>query len=196
MPVTNLEAGCENKCASPYIGERFGENSVGGKWLMGAVLRIPLTLTGRGNGALGGEIILLNRAMQFTQPPPTGWGFYGPNRRLTEALVLDPIQSVNRTLLFLKALPTHLKSLLLSLPPLAIGIVASCLMINPSKQVTLPLQTLVNVCWSTVCILFWLSLTAFSYWSKCHPKQPPGFPNANVFGSGKNKISPPRFGPL
>src|ERR1035441_5299229 len=102
--------------------------------------------------------LLKNRAMRFTQPPPTGWGFYGPNRRLTEALVLDPIQSVNRTLLFLKALPTHLKSLLLSLPPLAIGIVASCLMINPSKQVTLPLQTLVNVCWSTVCILFWLSL--------------------------------------
>src|ERR1017187_2526407 len=23
------------KCASPYIGQRFGENSVGGKWLMG-----------------------------------------------------------------------------------------------------------------------------------------------------------------
>ena len=40
----------ENKCASPYIGERFGENSVGGKWLMGALLRIPLTLLGYGNG--------------------------------------------------------------------------------------------------------------------------------------------------
>ena len=48
------------KCASPYIGERFGENSVGGKWLMGAGLRIPLTLLGRGQGAFGGEIILLN----------------------------------------------------------------------------------------------------------------------------------------
>ena len=46
--------------ASPYIGERFGENSVGGKWLMGAGLRIPLTLLGRGKGRLGGEIILLN----------------------------------------------------------------------------------------------------------------------------------------
>jgi hypothetical protein len=44
----------ENKCASPYIGERFGENGVGGKWLMGALLRIPLTLMGHGNGALGG----------------------------------------------------------------------------------------------------------------------------------------------
>jgi hypothetical protein len=54
LPVTNREAGCENKCASPYIGERFGENSVGGKWLMGAVLRIALTLTGRGQGAAGG----------------------------------------------------------------------------------------------------------------------------------------------
>jgi hypothetical protein len=43
LPVTNLEAGSDNKCASPYIGERFGKNSVGGKWLMGAVLRIPLT---------------------------------------------------------------------------------------------------------------------------------------------------------
>jgi hypothetical protein len=52
--VTNLEAGCENKCASPYIGERFGEISVGGKWLIGAGLRIPLTLTGRGQGAVGG----------------------------------------------------------------------------------------------------------------------------------------------
>ena len=50
----------ENKCASPYIGERFDENGVGGKWLMGALLRIPLTLMGHGNGALGGEIILLN----------------------------------------------------------------------------------------------------------------------------------------
>ena len=49
-----FEAGCENKCASPYIGERFGENSVGGKWLMGAVLRIALTLAGRGKGAVGG----------------------------------------------------------------------------------------------------------------------------------------------
>jgi hypothetical protein len=54
LPVTSVEAGCENKCASPYIGERFGENSVGGKWLMGAVLRIALTLTGRGQGAVGG----------------------------------------------------------------------------------------------------------------------------------------------
>jgi hypothetical protein len=54
LPVTNLEAGCENKCASPYIGERLGENSVGGKWLMGAVLRIALTLTGRGQGAVWG----------------------------------------------------------------------------------------------------------------------------------------------
>src|ERR1019366_161117 len=56
----SFEAGCDKKCASPYIGERFGENSVGGKWLMGAVLRIPLTLTGRGKGAVGGEIISLN----------------------------------------------------------------------------------------------------------------------------------------
>jgi hypothetical protein len=38
----------------PYIGERFGENSVGGKWLMDAGLRIPLTLSGRGRGAVGG----------------------------------------------------------------------------------------------------------------------------------------------
>jgi hypothetical protein len=45
---------------SPYIGERFGENGVGGKWLMGAVLRITLTLSGRGQGALEGEIISLN----------------------------------------------------------------------------------------------------------------------------------------
>ena len=52
--VTSFEPGCENKCASPYIGERFGENSVGGKWLMGALLRIPLTLLGHGNGAVGG----------------------------------------------------------------------------------------------------------------------------------------------
>ena len=44
----------ENKCASPYIGERFGENGVGGKWLMGALLRISLTLMGHGNGAVGG----------------------------------------------------------------------------------------------------------------------------------------------
>jgi hypothetical protein len=32
----SFEAGCDKKYASPYIGERFGENSVGGKWLMGA----------------------------------------------------------------------------------------------------------------------------------------------------------------
>jgi len=44
----------ENKCASPYIGDRFGENGVGGKSLMGALLRIPLTLMGHGNGVLWG----------------------------------------------------------------------------------------------------------------------------------------------
>jgi hypothetical protein len=44
----------ENKCASPYIGERFCENGVGGKWLMGGLLRIPLTLMGHGDGAVGG----------------------------------------------------------------------------------------------------------------------------------------------
>ena len=44
----------ENKCASPYIGERFGQNGVGGKWLMSALLRIPLTLSGQGNGAVEG----------------------------------------------------------------------------------------------------------------------------------------------
>jgi hypothetical protein len=43
-----------------YIGERFGENSAGGKLLMGKWLRIPLTLLGRGKGQVGGEIILLN----------------------------------------------------------------------------------------------------------------------------------------
>ena len=37
-----------------YIGERFGENSVGGKRLMGAMLRITLTLSGRAQGAVGG----------------------------------------------------------------------------------------------------------------------------------------------
>jgi hypothetical protein len=52
--VANPEAGCEKKCPSPYIGERFGENSVGGKWLMGVGLRIPLTLLGRRQGAVGG----------------------------------------------------------------------------------------------------------------------------------------------
>ena len=54
LPVTNLEAGCENKCASPYIGVRFGENSVGGMWLIGAGLRISLTLSEHGKGAVGG----------------------------------------------------------------------------------------------------------------------------------------------
>jgi hypothetical protein len=54
LPVPSLEAGCENKCAPSYIGERFGENSVGGKWLIGAGLRIPLTLLGRRQGAVGG----------------------------------------------------------------------------------------------------------------------------------------------
>jgi hypothetical protein len=44
----------ENKCASPYIGERFGENGVGGKWLIGGLLRIPLTLLSHGNGAVEG----------------------------------------------------------------------------------------------------------------------------------------------
>jgi hypothetical protein len=53
LPVTSFEAGREKKCASPYIGERFGESSVGGKWLMGALLRIPLTLLGRGQGVVG-----------------------------------------------------------------------------------------------------------------------------------------------
>jgi len=33
-PVT-AEDIAVNKCASPYIGEPFGQNSVGGKWLMG-----------------------------------------------------------------------------------------------------------------------------------------------------------------
>ncbi|MEI6780525.1 MAG: hypothetical protein WCQ21_06335, partial [Verrucomicrobiota bacterium] len=37
-----------------YIGERFGENSVGGKWLMGWMLRMSLTLLGRGKGAVEG----------------------------------------------------------------------------------------------------------------------------------------------
>ena len=54
LPVTSLEAGCGKKCASPYIGERFGEKSVGGKWLMGAVLCVALTLTDRGKEAVGG----------------------------------------------------------------------------------------------------------------------------------------------
>ena len=44
----------ENKCAAPYIGERIGENGVGGKWLMGTLLRIALTLMGHGNGVVGG----------------------------------------------------------------------------------------------------------------------------------------------
>jgi len=44
----------ENKCASPYIGERIGENGVGGKWLMGAWLCTPLTLSGQGNWVVGG----------------------------------------------------------------------------------------------------------------------------------------------
>ena len=52
--VTSFEPGCENKCASPYMGERFGENGVGGKWLMGALLRIPLTFLGHGKGAVRG----------------------------------------------------------------------------------------------------------------------------------------------
>jgi hypothetical protein len=59
-PPSHRRRHCGKKCASPYIGERFGENSVGGKWLMGAGLRIPLTLLARGQGAFGGEIILLN----------------------------------------------------------------------------------------------------------------------------------------
>ena len=54
LPVPNREAGAENKCASSYIGEPFGEISVGGKWLMGAGLRTPLTLLGRRQGAVGG----------------------------------------------------------------------------------------------------------------------------------------------
>jgi hypothetical protein len=58
---SSFGAACENKCASPSIGEPFGEYSVGGKWLMGELLRIPLTLLGHGYGALGGgEMILLN----------------------------------------------------------------------------------------------------------------------------------------
>jgi hypothetical protein len=36
-----------------YIGERFGENSVGGKWLMDKWLRTPLSLLGRGKGLVG-----------------------------------------------------------------------------------------------------------------------------------------------
>ena len=48
-----LVAVAANKYASPYIRERFGENSVGGKWLMAAELRIPLTLLGRGRERLG-----------------------------------------------------------------------------------------------------------------------------------------------
>jgi hypothetical protein len=42
------------------MGERFDKNSVGGKWLMGKVLRISLTLLARGQEAVGGEIISLN----------------------------------------------------------------------------------------------------------------------------------------
>ena len=60
LPVTNSEARCGKKCASSYIGEQFGENRVGGKWLMGEGLRIPLTLSGSRKGRLGVEIILLN----------------------------------------------------------------------------------------------------------------------------------------
>ena len=59
-PSSHRRRHCCKKCASPYIGERFGENSVGGKWLMGAELRIPLTLLGRRQRAVGGEIISLN----------------------------------------------------------------------------------------------------------------------------------------
>jgi hypothetical protein len=54
LPLTSFEARCEKKCASPYIGERFSENSVGGKCLMGAVLRITLTLSGPRQEAVGG----------------------------------------------------------------------------------------------------------------------------------------------
>jgi len=52
--MNNIEDIAAKKCAAPYIGERFGENSVGGKWLMGKWLRIPLTLLGRGKGPVGG----------------------------------------------------------------------------------------------------------------------------------------------
>ena len=52
--MNSIEDIAAKKCASPYMGERFGENSVGGKWLIGAVLRIPLTLSGRGKRAVGG----------------------------------------------------------------------------------------------------------------------------------------------
>jgi hypothetical protein len=53
LPVTNSESRCGNKYVSSYIGEQFGENRVGEKWLMGAGLRIPLTLSERGRGLVG-----------------------------------------------------------------------------------------------------------------------------------------------
>ena len=52
--VVSTHPACAKKCASSYMGERFGGNSVGGKWLMGEVLRIPLTLIGHGNAAVRG----------------------------------------------------------------------------------------------------------------------------------------------
>jgi hypothetical protein len=52
--MKKIEDIAAKKCASSYIGEAFAENSVGGKWLMGAGLRIPLTLLERRQGAVGG----------------------------------------------------------------------------------------------------------------------------------------------
>jgi len=56
--------------ATPFWSSTEYLLSIGGKWLMGAVLHIPLTLLGRGKGAVGGEIIPMNccKRLQISRP--------------------------------------------------------------------------------------------------------------------------------
>ena len=90
------------------------------------------------------------------------------------------MEDVNGMKLFLQAIwVPPLKSLLFALLPTAIGITLTLLTIDPSKQVKIPLQLLLNAMCILVGIVFWLVSMVLSYWKKCQPPKETSFSSAN-----------------
>ena len=54
LDLTHFQTGLRIRMRLSIYGERLSGNGIGGKWLMGALLHIPLTLLGHENGAVEG----------------------------------------------------------------------------------------------------------------------------------------------